>query len=77
MAQHAQEMAEVKEQITQMNEKGNKKQAQELQTFHENELKKQQERADAQRKLQQAEAEIQSLQGRLAELESKGGCVVC
>ena len=74
-AQHAQEMAELKEQMSRMSEVGNEKLQQELQGLYKKELEQQRELAEAQTKLQQAE--IASLEGRLAEVESRGGCVVC
>lgn len=74
-AQHAQEMVEMKEQLNLVAQKGNEKVQQEVQTLYQNELQMQKEIAEAQRKLQQAD--IDSLNARCAELEGKGGCVVC
>ena len=74
-AQHAQEMAEMKEQLSLAAQKGNEKLQQELEALYKKDLKQQQEIAEAQRKLQQAE--IDSLQGRIAELEGRGRCIVC
>ena len=74
-AHHAQEMAEMKEQLNRVAQQGNEKLKQELQTLYKDELRQKQEIAEAQRKLQQAE--IESLQQRFAELEGKGHCVVC
>ena len=74
-AQHAGEIAELKNELSQAAQKGNEKLQQELQALYKTELKQHQEIAEAQRKLQQYEFE--SLQARLAQLENKGGCVVC
>lgn len=74
-AQHAKEIAELNKEINQAAQNKNDKLQQELQALHKTELKQQQEIAEAQRKLQQAEME--SLQARIAQLENKGGCVVC
>ena len=74
-AQHAQEMVEMKEQLDRVAQQGNEKLKQELQTLYKDEVEQKREIAEAQRKLQQAE--IESLQGRLAELEGKPQCVVC
>ena len=73
-AHHAQELAELKEEISLAASKGNEKLQQELQAMKESELKRQQETAEAHKKLH--EAEIKSLQDRLAEVEGRGGCVV-
>ena len=74
-AHHAQEMAELKEQVSLTAQKGNEKLQQELQELKESGHKQQQEIAEAQKKLHQAE--ITSLQERLAEVEARGRCVVC
>ena len=74
-AHHAQEIEELKKELSQVARKGNEKLQQEVQALYKIELKQQQEIAEAQRKLQQAE--IESLQARLAQVENRGGCVVC
>ena len=73
-AHHAQEIGDMKEEISLAARKGNKKLQQELQALRKNELKLLQEIAEVQAKLQQTE--IESLQARLAHLESKGGSVM-
>ena len=74
-ANHAQEMVELKEQLELVARKGNEKLEQELQALYKREHEKQQEVAEEQRKLQ--DAEIESLQERVRGLEGQGGCVVC
>lgn len=68
-------MAKVKEQLDLVTQQGNERLKQELQTLYKNELTLKQEIAEGQGKLHQAE--IESLQGRLAEVKGKGHCVVC
>ena len=74
-AQHAEEIAGLNKEISLAAQKGNEKHQQELQAHYKTELKQQQEIAEAQRKLQQAQ--IESLQARIGQLENKGGCVMC
>ena len=74
-AHHAEEVRELKKELSQAAQKGNEKLQQELQALYKTEVKQQQELAEAQRKLQQVE--IESLQARLAHVENKGGCIVC
>ena len=74
-AQHAEEIAALEKELSLAAKKGNENLQQELQALYKTELKQQQEIAEAQRKLQQAE--IDSLQARLVQLENKPGCVVC
>ena len=67
-------MANMKEQLNLSAQKGNEKLKQELDNLYKAEHKQTLEIAEAQRKLQQAE--IESHRARIAELESRGGCVV-
>ena len=72
---HAEEISGLKQELSLAAQKGNEKLQQELQALHKTEVKQQQEIAEAQRKLQQAE--IESLEARLAQVENRGGCIVC
>lgn len=74
-AHHAEEVKELKKELSLVAQEGNEKLQQELQAHYKAEIMHMQQIAEAQRKLQQAE--IESLQARLAQVENKGGCVVC
>ena len=71
---HAEEVKELKKELSLATQKGNEKLQQELQALYNAEIKRQQEIAEAQSKLLQAE--IESLQARIAEVENRR-CVMC
>ena len=74
-AKHAKEMEDLKEQLELASQKKNDKLLEEVKVLHENVESQQKKAAEAQKSLY--EAEIESLRGRLANLEQKPNCIVC
>ena len=74
-AKHAQEIVDLKEQLQLASERKNNELLEEVKALYENAQNQLKKAAEAQNNLY--EAEIESLRGRLAELEHKSKCIVC
>ena len=74
-AKHAKEIEDLKEQMQMASQKKNDELLEEIKTLHENVQSQQTKAAEAQKSLY--EGEIESLRGRLADLEGQSKCIVC